>query len=230
MSGRMRSPIIGMYCFIMNLEHCRYIVIEGPVGVGKTSLARNMADRLNYPVMLEQPEANPFLEHFYADMPHYALSTQLFFLFQRMHQLEAVATDNQFEQSIVSDFLFEKDQLFADVTLSEAELALYRQVHERAHFSAPVPDLIIYLQATPEILIKRIRQRGDKLDQHFSESYLKHLTERYTQFFHAYDKAPVMIVNSEHIDFAHNSADLDLLLGRIEQMRGAREYFNVGSD
>ncbi|MXS86121.1 deoxynucleoside kinase [Nitrosomonas sp. HPC101] len=212
----------------MNLERCRYIVIEGPIGAGKTSLARNMATRLNCSLMLEQPEANPFLEKFYEDTPRYALPTQLFFLLQRRQQLQSVQQKNGFSQSIVGDFLFEKDQLFADVALSELEHGLYQQIREQMFLDAPVPDLVIYLQVSPEILIKRIRQRGNALEQYISEDYLRRLAERYMQFFHAYDRAPVMIVNSEHIDLANSIADLDLLLARIDQMRSAREYFNVG--
>ncbi|MCC6917366.1 deoxynucleoside kinase [Nitrosomonas sp.] len=211
----------------MNLERCRYIVIEGPIGAGKTSLARNMATRLNYSLVLEQPEANPFLEKFYRDMPRHNLSTQLFFLVQRMQQLRLMEQENSFSRSVVSDFLFEKDQLFADVTLSEPEHGLYRQIREHMPISAPKPDLVIYLQAAPEILIRRIKQRGNVLEQRISEDYLRRLTERYMYFFHEYDEAPVMIINSEHIDLAHNLADLDLLLTRIDQMRSAREYFNV---
>jgi deoxyguanosine kinase len=214
----------------MNLKHYRYIAIEGPIGAGKTSLAHNMAARLNCPVVLEQPETNPFLEKFYGDMPRYALSTQLFFLFQRMHQLETMEQENRFAQSVISDFLFEKDQLFADVTLNEPEYGLYQQIREHLHPRAPSPDLVIYLQATPEILIRRIRQRGNVLEQNLSEDYLKRLAERYLRFFHEYDRAPVMIVNSERLDFAHNTTDLDMLLTRIEQMRSAREYFNIGTN
>lgn len=213
----------------MNLERCRYIVIEGPIGAGKTSLARNMATRLNCSLMLEQPETNPFLEKFYRDMPHHNLSTQLFFLMQRMQQLRLMEQENGFSRSVVSDFLFEKDRLFADVTLNEPEHGLYRQIRGHMPVSAPKPDLVIYLQAAPEILIRRIKQRGNTLEYRISEDYLRRLAERYMYFFHEYDEAPVMIVNSEHIDLAHSLADLDMLLARIDQMRSAREYFNVGA-
>jgi deoxyadenosine/deoxycytidine kinase len=212
----------------MNLEHCRYIVVEGPIGAGKTSLARNVATRLNCTLMLEEPEANPFLGEFYEDMPRYALSTQLSFLIQRKQQLQSIEQDNGFAQSVVSDFLFEKGQLFADVALNQTEHKLYQQIREQIPFNIPVPDLVIYLQVAPEVLIRRIKQRDNTLEQHISEDYLHRLAERYMQFFHEYDLAPIMIVNSEHIDLAHSMDDLDLLLTRIDQMRSAREYFNVG--
>lgn len=211
----------------MNLERCRYIVVEGPIGAGKTSLARNIATRLNYSLMLEQPEANPFLERFYGDMSRHTLSTQLFFLIQRMQQLQSMEREKEFSRPVVGDFLFDKDRIFTDVTLNELEHGLYRQVREHMPLNPPVPDLVIYLQAAPEILIRRVKQRGNTLEQRISEDYLRRLAERYMRFFYEYDQAPVMIVNSEHIDLAHNLADLDMLLVRIDQMRSAREYFNV---
>ncbi len=225
----MWGTIIGVYRIIMNLERCRYIVVEGPIGAGKTSLARNMATRLNCSLVLERPEINPFLAKFYEDTPRYALSTQLFFLLQRRQQLQSIEEENIFAQSVVSDFLFEKGQLFADVALNSTERELYQQIHEQIPLTAPVPDLVIYLQVSPEVLLKRVRQRGNTLEQHLSEDYLHRLAERYMRFFHEYDQAPVIIVNSEHIDLAHSIADLDLLLTRIDQMRSAREYFNVGA-
>ncbi|MCC7136455.1 MAG: deoxynucleoside kinase [Nitrosomonas sp.] len=211
----------------MNIKHYGYIVIEGAIGTGKTSLAHNIANRLNCSLLLEQPQTNPFLQNFYSDMPRHALSTQLYFLFQRLEQLDAMRLQQEKGLAIVSDFLPEKDQIFADVTLSEIERELYQKIRERLNPDLSAPDLVIYLQATPEILIKRIRQRGISMEKGLSEDYLWRLTERYLRFFHTYNQAPVMIINSEHLDFAHREADLDLLLTRIEQMRSAREYFNI---
>lgn len=213
----------------MNLKRYRHIVIEGAIGTGKTSLARNIADRLNCSVLLEQPQNNPFLQNFYSDIPRYALSAQLYFLFQRVEQLDTIRSQQETGQAIVSDFLFDKDQIFAEVTLSEIERELYQKIRQRLNPDPPLPDLVIYLQATPEILLKRIKQRGIPMEKGLSEDYLWRLSERYLRFFHAYDQAPVMIINSEHLNFAHHEADLDLLLARIEQMRSAREYFNINS-
>ncbi|MDT8364377.1 MAG: deoxynucleoside kinase [Nitrosomonas sp.] len=211
----------------MNIKRYGYIVIEGAIGTGKTSLARNIANRLSSNTLLEQPQTNPFLQNFYSDIPRYALSAQLYFLFQRIEQLETIELQQETGQAIVSDFLFDKDRIFAEVTLSEAERELYQKIRQRIKLTQPIPDLLIYLQATPETLLKRIKQRGIPMEKGLSEDYLWRLTEHYLRFFHAYDQAPVMIINSEHLDFAHREADLDLLLARIEQMRSAREYFNI---
>jgi len=211
----------------MNLKRYHYIVIEGAIGTGKTSLAHNIANRLNCATLLEQPQTNPFLQNFYSDMPRHGLSTQLYFLFQRLEQIDTVRFQQEKGHAIVSDFLFDKDQIFAEVTLSETERELYQKIRQRLDPDLPIPDLVIYLQATPEILLKRIKQRGLPMEKGLSEDYLWRLTERYLRFFHVYDQAPVMIINCEHLDFAHREADLDLLLTRIEQMRSAREYFNI---
>ena len=211
----------------MNLKHYGYIVIEGAIGTGKTSLARNIANRLNYAMLLEQPQANPFLQNFYSDMPRHALPTQLYFLFQRLEQLDTIRLQQKTGRAIASDFLFDKDQIFAEVTLNKIERELYHKIRQRLDPDLPTPDLVIYLQATPEILLKRIKQRGTPMEKGLTEDYLWRLTECYLRFFHTYDQAPVMIINSEHLDFAHREADLDLLLARIEQMRSAREYFNI---
>ena len=207
-------------------EKFRHIVVEGPIGAGKTSLARRIAETAGAALMLEAPEDNPFLERFYRDMPRYALPTQLFFLFQRIHQLAELRQPDMFKGTTIGDFLFEKDPLFARLTLTDDELALYEQMYRHLKPQAPVPDLVIYLQAEPATMIERVRRRGHAHEAPISESYLTLLAERYTRFFHHYDAAPLLIINADHFNFIENDADFTLLLRHIREMRGKREYVN----
>src|SRR6187455_1581036 len=186
----------------MNLADYRYIVIEGPIGAGKTSLASRLAARLGSGLLLERPAENPFLEKFYEDIPRYALSTQLFFLFQRANQLQELAQIDMFDNTIVSDFMLDKDPLFARLTLSDPEFDLYRKIYHHLRPKAPLPDLVIYLQAAPSTLIKRVKRRANTFENCISEDYLRQLADSYTRFFHQYDDAPVMIINSENLNFA----------------------------
>jgi len=208
------------------LDKVRHLVIEGPIGVGKTSLARRMAEHLRAETMLEAPEANPFLERFYRDSARYAFSTQVFFLFQRIHQLRDLAQRDLFSDVFVADFLLEKDALFASLTLADDELHLYRQIYSNLAVQTSAPDLVIYLDAPPSALLTRIAERGRPMEVSISESYLAQLCEAYTRFFYQYEAAPLLTVNTEHLDPANNDADFEMLLDRVRQMRGRREFFN----
>lgn len=210
------------------LGQARHIAIEGPIGVGKTSLARLIAEQINGQLLPEMPEANPFLARFYQDRQRYALQTQLFFLFQRLDQLREIAQPDLFRRPVVADWLLDKDPLFARLTLNDDEYALYQQIHTSIAPQAPRPDLVIYLQANPDTLIQRIRRRGIDMERRIDDDYLRRLADAYSRFFYHYNAAPVMIVNSENLNFVDRDADFRLLLDRLAAMRGGREYFNRG--
>jgi len=212
----------------MPLAKHRHIVVEGPIGVGKTSLARRLSLRLNANLLLERPDQNPFLPRFYQDMPRHALPTQLCFLFQRITQLRELAQPDLFSGLTVSDFLFDKDPLFARLTLSSEEWHLYQQIFDTLRPQAPRPDLVVYLQARPETLYERVRRRGVDYERPITEEYLALLADSYSRFFYHYSDCPVLIVNSERLNFVKQDDDFELLLGRMEGMRGTREFFNFG--
>ena len=207
-------------------ERFRHIVVEGPIGAGKTSLARRIANASGASLMLETPDENPFLPKFYRDMPRYALPTQLFFLFQRIHQLGELKQTDMFKGVTVGDFLIEKDPLFARMILSDDELALYEQMYKHLKPQTVVPDLVIYLQAHPDTLIERVKRRGAAYEQPISEAYLMKLSERYTRFFHHYEAAPLLIVNADHFNFVDADEDFALLMKHVREFRGKREYLN----
>ncbi len=210
-------------------EKYRYIVIEGPIGAGKTSLARTLAERSGSAALLDDPDANPFLPGFYRDSARYALPAQLFFLFQRVNQVRELSQADLFRRATIADFILDKDPLFARLTLNDDELRLYQQIYAQLKPRAATPDLVIYLQASSETLIERVRRRGLSYERAISEEYLLRLAESYARFFYHYDAAPVLIVNSENLNFVDSPGDFDLLLHRIGEMRGAREFFNLGN-
>ncbi len=210
------------------MDKYRHIVVEGPIGVGKTSLARRLAEHLHAELLLELPEQNPFLARFYQDMERYALPTQLFFLFQRFNQLRSLAQIDMFSRVTVVDFLLDKDPLFARITLNSDELHLYQQIYATLSPQAPRPDLVIYLQAQTHTLIERVRRRGAEFERPISEAYLALVADSYNRFFYHHSGTPVLIVNSERLNFIDRPADFELLLERIAGMRGQREFFNLG--
>lgn len=210
----------------MLTERYRHIVIEGPIGVGKTTLARKLADRFRAQLVLEQPDENPFLAKFYRDAARHALPTQLFFLFQRMNLLRKLAQRDFFETMVVSDFLLDKDRIFASLTLDEEELKLYKQIYDQQSPHAPVPDLVVYLQAPAENLIERVQRRGVAYETGITEHYLRDLSDAYSRFFHHYEDAPLLIINTQHLNPIDHEEDFELLLRQMDSMRGRREFFN----
>jgi deoxyadenosine/deoxycytidine kinase len=210
-------------------EKYRYIVVEGPIGAGKTSLARLVSERCGATALLEDPEANPFLPRFYQDAERYALPTQLYFLFQRVNQVRALRQTHLFERITVADFMIDKDPLFARLTLGDDELKLYEQIYTHLRPQAPAPDLVIYLQASTATLIERVRRRAVAYENDMPADYLERLAETYMRYFYQYTGAPLLIVNSENLNFVDSPGDFDLLLERISAMRGPREFFSLGN-
>ena len=204
----------------------RYIVVEGPIGVGKTTLAKRLAGSLGGEALLEAPGDNPFLPRFYQDPRTNALPTQLSFLFQRVRQLEGIRQSDLFAPVRVGDFMIEKDRLFAELTLDADELALYRQVYERIAGAAMTPDRVIYLQAPVDVLLARIAARGIAYEEDMDPRYLDRVVAAYTHFFHHYEAAPLVIVNAAEIDFAHGDADYAQLFDLLQSVSGGRHYLN----
>jgi len=205
----------------------RLIVVEGPIGVGKTSLVKRLAHSLGSDCLLEEPDDNPFLERFYQDPRGAAFATQLHFLFQRSRQLEGLQQGDLFgRRGLVADFLFAKDRLFAGLTLDEHELALYDQVYSRLSMEAPRPDLVVYLQAPVPVLLQRVRRRDRRAEKRLDAAYLQRLADAYTEFFYHYDQSPLLIVNAAEINPVDRDADYQLLLERICNAEPGKNYFN----
>lgn len=204
----------------------RFIAVEGPIGVGKTSLARRLAETLNCEALLEDVAGNPFLERFYHEPGVNALPTQLFFLFQRVHQIREIRQGDMFQPRRVADFLLDKDPLFAQVTLDPEEFRLYQQVYAQLTIDKPVPDLVVYLQAPSETLLARINKRGVAAERAITLDYLERLNEAYAGFFHYYDEAPLLIVNTRDIDLIDNDLDYRRLVEYLLGIKSGRHYYN----
>jgi deoxyadenosine/deoxycytidine kinase len=204
----------------------RYVVVEGPIGVGKTSLARRLAKSFGSELVLEQGDENPFLERFYRNPRAAAFQTQLYFLFQRARQIQDLRQADLFERVRVADYLLDKDRLFARLTLDDEEYALYEQVYSRLAIDAPVPDLVVYLQAPVDVLLERVARRGIAYEQAIERRYLERLVESYSRFFLEYDAAPVLMVNATEIDLVASEADYAGLLAEVVRARRGRHYFN----
>ncbi len=207
------------------LDKARYIVVEGPIGAGKTSLARRLANRLGADLLLEQPEQNPFLSRFYLDMDRWGLPTQLSFLYQRLDLLAERARQGS-ASACVADFLIDKDPLFAALNLGPDELALYRRIQAAAQpTTAAKPDLVVYLQAKSETLMDRVRKRGLDAEKRITEDYLARVSDCYARYFYDFDAAPLFIVDADVLNPVDKEADFDLLIERLQAMRGYREFF-----
>ena len=204
----------------------QFIVVEGPIGVGKTSLVRRLCSSLSAEEVLEQAAQNPFLERFYRNPRAGALPTQLYFLFQRAQQLSSLKQQDLFARVRVADYLLEKDRLFARVTLDDAEYSLYEQVYAKLDIQTAKPDLVVYLQAPVDVLLERIARRGIEYEQHIERAYLERLNEAYARFFHEYEAAPLLIVNAASIDPINYQADYDELLAAVRRMKRGRLYYN----
>jgi len=212
--------------FNTRLDPPGYLVVEGPIGVGKTSLVKRLAESFGSDTLLENAEENPFLDRFYQNGQQAALPTQLFFLFQRSKQLGALRQKDMFRTALVADFMLEKDPLFARLSLDDDELKLYEQVFAQLAIEAPIPDLVVYLQAPVETLLRRIKKRNCEAELEMGANYLRKLSDAYTAFFYYYNRSPLLIINATEINPVERDADYQLLLERICSIRSGKHYFN----
>ena len=213
-----------------HFDRARYIAIEGPIGVGKSSLARRLGAALGAELLMESAEENPFLDRFYADVPGYAFQTQIFFLFQRLRQMQAALQPGMFETRIVSDFIFAKDSLFARMNLSDEEYRIYAQMYAQAAPQVPEPDLVIWLQASPATLLQRIQRRGLHMERSIGADYLQRLCDGYAEFFAGYDGAPVFAVGTEALNLVDSDAGFNVLLERLQAFDGRRGMLDPDAD
>jgi deoxyguanosine kinase len=211
------------------LNHHRYIVVEGPIGVGKTTLVKKLAGTFGTGLMLEKVDENPFIAQFYQNPARYALSTQLSFLLQRAEQVQNFRQIDLFQNAHIADFLIDKDLLFAELTLNVDELKLYQQIYQHLTIDAPKPDLVIYLQAPVEVLRSRIAARDRSFEKLMSHDYLTQLSDAYTRFFHEYDEDTLLTVNTQSIDLINNESDYNALIDEVNQVQSGRHYFNQSS-
>jgi deoxyadenosine/deoxycytidine kinase len=209
----------------MTVRGPKYLVIEGPIGVGKTSLARLLARELGGRLVLERAEDNPFLKEFYKDPKRFAFQTQIFFLLSRYRQLQELSQMDLFERTTVTDYFFPKDRIFASINLEAGELALYQQIYSLLNPTIPTPDLVVYLQAGPEVLMDRVRHRGLDYEKPLMPDYLEALNQAYNDFFFQYTDSPLLVVQTSEIDFVNRRADLDDLIHQIKQMKKGTQYY-----
>ena len=204
----------------------RYIAVEGPIGVGKTSLSKRLAESFNYELLLEKSEENPFLDRFYEEPKQHALSTQLFFLLQRAQQLQELRQEDMFQPLHIADWLIDKDRLFAKENLDSDEYALYVNVFKHLTVDAPIPNLVIYLQAPTEILIDRIQKRGILAEKFIEREYIENLSAAYTEFFHYYTKSPLLIINTSEINLVSDDKDYQHLVDYIASNPTGTNFLN----
>ena len=209
----------------MAFKDARYLVIEGPIGVGKTSLAQSLARELSARLILEKVEDNPFLKEFYKDPKHYGFQTQIFFLLSRYRQLQELRQIDLFERFTLTDYFFPKDRIFASMSLDGSELALYEQVYALLNPQVPAPDLVIYLQASTEVLMERIRHRALEFEQPMTWEYLEAINQAYNDYFFRYSDSPLLVIQTSEMDFVNRREDLDDLVRQIKQMKKGTQYY-----